>query len=411
MRKVFPALVLAMFIDTCLALEAHSFDTQLNAIANYHKGSESWLNHGLGRFQYGDQPEGGALAGEANLGYRYQLSPTLRLRAFAQAQLNVPSNSTQNLGLVEFEARYRKQLDFNNQLTVKAGQFFLPTSFENVERFWESPYTINYSSLNSWIGEEFRPIGLDAQYRYETNHGDTYSLGLTAFGGNDSMGALIAYRGWSHGRLRTAYGDVLSLPRTLALSDGGMFGAQRDDGTKPFGRDLDGRPGYALRFKYVSDRLALSALWVDNMGDAELHHGEYAWRTRFLLIGGSWFISPQLEWIVEATNGDTEMGAAPGVAVDFYSAYSMFSYRFDRYRLSYRFDAFGANDVDVMDDDNNDFGRSHTLALMFSPTEERYRLGTEIAYLTTDRPRTMENGQIVNDSYALAMSVLLSVYF
>lgn len=401
--------VLFLFFSPSLSIaidQTHRFDAGLSFIANHNDSDTTWLNHGLGRFPYGRASSDNAAAAEANLEYRYQLTDNWRFRSFVQAQVYSHSSTATELGLVEAELRYRKQLDFNQQFSARFGQFFLPTSHENLEQFWDSPYTITYSSLNSWIGEEFRPIGLDAHYRYNTDQGGQYTLAATSFVGNDSMGALLAYRGWSYGRLRTAYGDVLSLPRTQALSDSGIFADQRDDGTKPFGPDLDGRPGYALRFNYEAERISLSAAWIDNLGDTKLHRGEYAWRTQFALLGASWFISPNLEFISEASIGSTIMGALPAVDVDFYSAYSMLSYSTRSYRMTYRYDAFGANDVDQVDDDNNDFGRSHTIAVMWVPETNMYRLGVELLYLQSDRPRTMDSLAVVNENYSMSASIL-----
>src|ERR1051326_8312834 len=73
----------------------------------------------------------------------------------------------------------------------KEGAFFLPTSRENIDELWESPYSITSSALNSWMGEELRPIGVDASY---TAHG--FLAGATVFRGNDTFGALPASRGW-----------------------------------------------------------------------------------------------------------------------------------------------------------------------------------------------------------------------
>ena len=64
-----------------------------------------------------------------------------------------------------------------------------------------------------------------------------------------------------------------------------------------------------------------------------------------------------------------------------------------------------------MDDDNNDFGRSHTIALMFSPVQGDYRIGTELMYLESDRPRTMDGGQLVNEAHAISVSALFSMPF
>src|SRR5207253_2281533 len=75
----------------------------------------------------------------------------------------------------------------NEQWQLRAGQFFLPTSRENRGDLWSSPYTINFSAWNTWIGEEFRPIGVDLQWRHTTQALNGITLGATAFRGNDTM--------------------------------------------------------------------------------------------------------------------------------------------------------------------------------------------------------------------------------
>lgn len=415
---------LSSLVHAASSKDSHQFNATINALANYNNSKPSWLSGDLGRYSFSpnslhedagrsdhDERSNRSSLVEGNLEYRYRPNRKFQIRSFIQAHADAPSSSVTELGLVELEARYRKDLNFDHQLSFRIGQFFLPTSMENIERYWESPYTINFSSLNSWIGEEFRPIGADLQHRYQMDHGSTLTTGVTLFGGNDSMGALLAYRGWSYGRLRTAYNDVVALPKLETLSDTGLFSEQRQDGTKPFGRDLDHRPGYALRLAYTSDRLALSAAWIDNLGDTELHQGEYAWRTKFGILGVSWFATPELEFIAEASKGSTTMGSQPGIDIDFYSAYGMASYRHDDYRLSYRFDLFGSDDKDQMDDENHDFGRSHTLALMWNPNAKPYSAGIEATYLHSKRARTLEDLSLHQDRDAVSLSALLQYTF
>lgn len=414
------ALVLASdsFAQTA---DNHRFFGNLNLIGysnighddTSHKNAsdKTWLNGGLGRYGFGSTSDNVAALAEANFAYQYRASDQLRLHAHLQVQQSSDHHSARDIGLVELEARYRYDMDFNQRLTFNAGQFFLPISMENTNRFWESPYTISFSSLNSWIGEEFRPIGIDSTYEYNFDSGKQLSVAATIFGGNDSMGALLAYRGWSHGRQRTALGDTLSLPELAILDDTGAFGDQMDSGTKPFGRDLDKRPGYVVRTSFSGARYLVNLTWVDNQGDTKLHHGEYAWRTKFAILGASWFIGDQLELLGEASSGSSTMGAGPGVDIDFYSAYIMASYLSENLRYSLRYDQFGIDDKDPTDEDSHDLGRSTTFAVMWAPETSKLHGGAEIHYLNSKRAKALSNGSLHQDQESINISLLAKYTF
>jgi len=70
--------------------------------------------------------------------------------------------------------QYRPYPRAGYRLRVKAGAFHAPVSLENRAPGWDSPYTLSYSALNSWLGEELRTIGLEAQLDWlgtRTGHG------------------------------------------------------------------------------------------------------------------------------------------------------------------------------------------------------------------------------------------------
>src|SRR5204863_8816924 len=98
------------------------------------------------------------------------------------------------VGIVEayVEAKLHPGRD---RVRILAGAFFLPTSRENIDALWATPYTITPSALNSWLGEELRPIGVDVSYRHRTAKAGTFSGGATLFGGNDTFGELLIGRG------------------------------------------------------------------------------------------------------------------------------------------------------------------------------------------------------------------------
>jgi hypothetical protein len=398
--------------------DKHKIEAQLNFIAQHHTSDDTWLAGELGRY---DLSSNNILA-EAQLSYLYKFTTSLSVKTHIQAQQTTESLSSNSLGLVELHLRFTKDIDWQQNISFTLGQFFLPISMENSQEFWESPYTIHFSSLNSWIGEEFRPIGLDSQYRYFLDNNQSISLAATVFGGNDSMGALLAYRGWSIGRQRSVLGDVLALPNLNSLADGTPFGGQRDDGTRPFGKDLDNRPGYALRSQFSSEQLLLSLAWIDNRGDRELHEGEYAWDTRFAVLGASWIVNDLWEVLAEASQGSSTMGAGPGVDIDFYSAYLMTSYLFDNKRLSLRLEQFGSEDNDLIDDENHDLGRAVTFGLFWqlddhsgahlSTRSDRHalQLGFDIIYLNSKRIRSTIIG-INNDSESVNLIVMGNLKF
>ena len=387
---------------------AHHFAAQVNAIGNYNNSTTTWLNGGLSRFGLGSSDDGNnvGVLGELHVGYKYDATNRLSFRTHFQAMKATEDSSARSLGIVEFKARYVAHSSWDKQVTITAGQFFLPTSMENIDRFWESPYTISFSTLNSWIGEEFRPIGLDLGYAKTLDSGSRWSVSGTAFGGNDSMGALLAWRGWSNGRHRSVFGDTLSLPDLIVLDEGGEFEAQRDDGTKPFGRDLDGNVGFSVRSSWRSvDDYVLNFAWVDNMGDTELHHGEYAWRTKFGVAGGAWNITSKLELLGEFSRGSSTMGEGPGVDIDFYSAYVLASYLVNSLRYSARFEKFGTKDRDVVDNENNDTGLGYTIALMWEPSESHFSGGGEVLYVDSKRNRTTTMGSF-EDKERISISVI-----
>ena len=310
------------------------------------------------------------LDGRAHLGIDYAPAQWLALHA----------SGTED-GVIEAHATLRRELGLDD-VQLRAGTFFLPTSRENKDDNWASPYTIGFSSLNAWIGEEVRPIGVDLQYRHITSRGHTVAGGVTAFRGNDTMGTLLAWRGWSHGDRLSALGETLELPALDTLSIDGPFGKQRDSGTQPFGSDLDGNTGWSARVRYGP----VQYTYLDNNGDRALHGDQYSWHTRFHLLGAEFGDPDRFVVASEYMRGDTYMGLGhPFVAADFSSAYLLASFKRGRQRFSARYELFSVSDTDHSAAENNDeSGRAWTLAYFFDVTP-RLRGGAEFAQVSGHR--------------------------
>ncbi len=348
----------------------------------------AWTDRGLGRFLEGDA-DGDAvfgIGGESRL--LIEASHGLEWSAQLHLGARVESSAVgRDVGVVEAFVQ-RRWFGTDQRWQLRVGQSFLPTSRENVERLWVSPYTLTHSALNSWIGEELRPLGVDLSWRREFDNQRRLELGATVFGNNDASGALLAWRGFAwHDRL-SYYGETLPLPPLASLGDPAIFGDQDDNGTTPFGADLDGRPGYALRARWSTEKQTWMLTAVDTRGDLGLHDGEYAWRTRFLLAGFEHnALAEGWGYAAEALGGDSRMGipGLPKAHIRFYTAYLLASYGADPWRYSVRVEGFDIDDIDqTIAENNEEQGWALTLAAI------RYagpwRLGMELLYVDGRRP-------------------------
>lgn len=347
----------------------------------------SWTEGALGRLLDGEGD--GEFSAGLGLEARVLIEASSGLDWSAKLHLGARQDSNsvgRNLGVVEAFVE-RRWFGDGQRWQLRAGQFFLPVSRENVEALWVNPYTLTHSALNSWIGEEIRPVGIDFSWRRELESGARVDLGVTVFGQNDSSGALLAWRGFAwHDRL-SLYGETLPLAPLDSLNDPAIFGDQNDAGTKPFGSDLDGRPGYALRARWSDGLRNWLLTAVDTRGDLGLHSGEYAWHTRFLLAGFDHnAVGQGWGYAAEAMGGDSRMGIVgrPMAHIRFYTAYLLASYGADPWRYSVRAEGFDIDDIDQTIAENNE-EQGYALTLAAIRYLGQWRLGLEYLYIDGER--------------------------
>ena len=357
----------------------------------------SWLAGGLGRFRLGsDDRDEADLKGlvEADLAFRWE--PGLRLLAHVHiVGRSEPDSLADAVGLIEARLDLKAFPRDQDRLRLRLGHFLLPTSFENTEPLWRSPYTMTYSALNSWIGEEVRPTGLQLDYDLVLGAGHSLEAGGVAFVGNDSNGALLAWRGWTMGDRLTGLGETLPLPPLFSLEEGGPFDPQDDDGTRPFGEDLDGRWGWSGFLGWqLDDRWAVQWTHYDNRGDRDLYDGEYAWETDFDLLGFRLPIGPSVELLGELMDGRTAMGLPdPRAEIDFRALYVLASWKRDTWRFTARYDEFSTDDLDHLPtgETNDEEGRAWTAALFYERGDV-FRVGLEYVALEAHRIAAAESG-------------------
>jgi hypothetical protein len=362
-------------------------------------GQRSWLDGGWGRLRVGAAaPDDSAhfAIGEAQLAVDWQ--PSFHFGAYAHGLARYEEESLgDEAGLVEAYVHATAYLRERDELRFRLGQFILPTSRENVDPLWATPYTLTYSAINSWIAEEVRPIGLLAEYELTAGERSRLRLGTSAFGGNDTSGALLAWRGWGLQDRLAVLGEWLPLPNLVTLRDGRLFAQQSDRGTRPFGEDLDDRLGWAGYLRWTAgqpgdERAVLQATHFDNRGDRALHVNEYAWKTRFDQLGAEVRLPGETVLAGELMTGETGMGVGR-TDLDFEAAYLLLSWSRGPWRLSTRWDRFETEERDFhpQGDVNDETGDAWTFALLYR-IGSRVRLGAEWLELSADRPAAVAAG-------------------
>jgi hypothetical protein len=357
-------------------------------------GQPSWLTGGFGRLDYGGPAVGQSRTvsqAVGQIGADWKPSRFFDVHIDGLGRTQPSGYRGRNSGLVQAFADVRIPIGGADEIQLRGGQFFLPTSRENREALWSSPYTISFSAINNWIGQEVRPVGLDLQWK----RGFYFTFGATAFRNNDTMGTLLAWRGWSVGNRLTVYDEVLPLPPISSLTKTDFFGLQRPDGTRPFEKDLDGRTGFSGRIRFqLPERGLIQITHLDNRGDHLRHVGEYAWATRYNQISAEVGNPETTILLGEWMSGSTAMGRLDRahVYVDFRSAYVLLSRKTGRARFSIRGDTFTTVDnVHAAQDAFGEHGHALTVAWLYELTPA-VRSALEFTTITGNRQAAADSG-------------------
>jgi hypothetical protein len=256
------------------------------------------------------------------------------------------------VGLTEAYLLFRPYPRGGYRLRLKAGGFYPPVSLENRASGWESPYTLSYSAIDTWLAVEVRTIGLEAQLDWlGTRSGHDFDLGVTGgvFGWNDRAGVALATNGFT-----------LSDRQTPLFGRIGQPGVPPLNGAEPF-MELDHRAGVygGLEARYL-DRVVLRVLRYDNRADPTqidtLSHA-IAWGTRFNSAGLR--VEAEHGWtaIVQWLDGDTTIAPhGRQLSWPFRAQYALLAKRFGRHALSARYDRF---EVDSITPDGNGYQQGH----------------------------------------------------
>jgi hypothetical protein len=366
---------------------AHAADWQLalDLRALDSDGRTSFLDDGLGKFRFDEDHEGIRL-GRLRAAWSQPLGEVFATHVEASTWDGDDKNP---IDLTEAYLEYKPYPHAGWRSRVRLGAFYPPMSLENRAIGWETPYTVTPSAISSWIGEEIRTVGLEAQIDWlGTRLGKSFDFQLTGavFGWNDPAGTMLADHGFAlHDRQTTLFGRVGGVQTDPAKPKKELF------------HEIDGRAGYYVgaQARYL-DRAVLNVLHYDNRADPRAQSAElrdFAWKTRFDAVALR--VETGSEWtlLVQAMRGDTAIDPFRLLVWDFDSQSAMVAKRWGRHMLAARYDAFEIDFDQHPSWAGSEDGHAWTAAWSFE-RDDHWRFALEWLRVESRVPaRTVEFGE------------------
>lgn len=306
-------------------------------------GEKSWLDGGFGKLRSGS--DGGSdfkaqpQLGNVSIVWKPQFTWSLGAVVVASLQ----GGERTQAGLSQAYLTFRPMRSGNVAFTARAGLMWPPISLEHEGADWHVKDSVTPSAINSWIGEEVRPLA--AEGTIAANIGNQKLRATAALmAANDTAGTLLTFRGWAlHDR------TTLAFHRDPLPPLGDLTGFQAPF-THPL-LDVHGgfahRPGYYAKFAWQPPiPLRIEFFRYDNEANPEDANGapEWGWHTRFNHLGAVAELGSDTELKAQAIEGRTRMGYPMPLRrwVDerFRSAFLMASRHFGKVGIAVRGDLF-----------------------------------------------------------------------
>ncbi|HEY0525095.1 MAG TPA: hypothetical protein VGD08_17010 [Stellaceae bacterium] len=377
------AFLLCLAYAAAAQAQEFKFDGFAEARLVHPTGEQSWLKGGFGKLRYGGGGDVDPQIGGVVLVPRIELTPEI----LAVATARYDSGQDPRFGVTEAFVRYRPVSTTAFRYTVKAGAFFPPVSVENEGLGWTSLWTLTNSAINSWIGEEVRPVGGEGRVEYRTGGalGTVEAIG-SVFAANDTAGTLLGERGWSLTDRITPLGGHVREPDLFA-------GGNPPANSRVFD-EIDSTPGYYVGASWdVPDYGKTTLIYYNNKADIGANPTTSAWHTRFWSAGYSGEFG---DFVVMAQGmlGDTRVGHVVfDTETKFYAAYALVGWNItDEWRLAARIDQFGTSGFNPADGINrSEHGHALTVDLGWRP-KPWLRLSGEVLAIDSFRALRASGG-------------------
>jgi hypothetical protein len=327
-------------------------------------GEKSWVDHGFGKLRSGSdgdlrvQPQ----LGNVSLVWKPQFTWSLGATVVGE----VEGGQRTQAGLSQAYLSFRPMRSSKAAFSARAGLMWPPVSLEHEGADWHVKDSITPSAINSWIGEEVRPVAAEVSLGTDVGANKLRVTGAL-FAANDTSGTLLTFRGWAlHDRTTLAFNGQPLPPL-------GEFTGHQAPVTHPL---LDVAPGFARHVGYYAKLtwalpapVRLELFHYDNRADPQIVTStpEWGWRTRFDNAGLVADLGDGTELKGQALQGRTRTGfvmfGRRFVDERFRSAYAMLTKPLGKVGLAVRAEAFDTkNRGSIWTDEYDEHGWSAMVA-------------------------------------------------
>lgn len=329
-------------------------------------GEKSWLDWGFGKLatsghgsRFNVKPE----LGQANLIWK----PQFGWAVAAVVVGTVQGGERTEAGISQAYLTYRPMRSRTVAFSARAGLMWPPVSLEHEGLDWHVKDTITPSAINSWIGEEVRPVAIEGSITASLG---SQRLSATAaiMAANETSGTLLTFRGWAlHDKVTLAFNRQPLPPLDEETS---QFQAPFTHPLIDLHRGFAHRPGYYGKLVWQPPiPVRLELFRYDNNANPEDVNPqmEWGWRTWFNDMGLVVDFGGGTELKAQALDGRTRMGFSQDgrrwIDNRFRSAFALLTHAFSPFGLAARVEAFGTrNRGSVLGDEYNETGWAATLA-------------------------------------------------
>src|SRR3954451_18578167 len=303
-------------------------------------GERSWVDGGLGKFRSGSDGDLRVRPQLGNLNLIWQPQFTWSLSATVVGSLQGGERTL--AGLSQAFLTFKPMRGTGTSFSARAGLMWPPISLEHEGADWHVRDSITPSAINSWIGEEVRPVALEGTLAADLGQHKVRGT-VALFADNDTSGTLLTFRGWAlHDRTTLAF-------RRQPLPPLSEFADYQAPYTHPLIDLHDGfahRPGYYAKLAWQPPApVRIELFRYDNRTDPEDVNDdlEWGWRTSFNHVAVAANLgATQLK--LQAIEGRTHMGypepSRRWVDMQFRSAFALLTSPLGAFGLAARIEAF-----------------------------------------------------------------------